>query len=55
MVPLRLFCVLHDDVWEYALSDLLGIWRGELLTGNRKALLDVPRAVGLGVYGRKRP
>ena len=53
MVPLWLFGVLHDDVWEYALSDLLGIWRGKLLTASRKALLDIPRAVGMGIYGRK--
>ena len=52
-VPLCVSLVLSDDVWKHRSSDLSCLWRSEVVERGCKAVLDVSRSLGLGVYGRR--
>ena len=54
MVPLWFFSFLLNDVWQYGFPDLAGGGREQELKGSGEAVVDIPGAVGLGVYGRDR-
>ena len=44
---------LPDHVREYCLSDMESIWRRNTQTIHQ-TVLDIPRAVGMGLYSRER-
>lgn len=49
VVPLRIFNLFYDYVWNHDFSDLSGILRRGNAKEGHQAVLDLPRAVEMGV------
>ena len=54
MVPVWFFSLLFNHVWQYGVPDLAGGGGEHEFKGSGEAAVDIPGALGLGVYGRDR-